>query len=86
MLIDILARQQIKNKLALYITDDYKYGISSKTGDKKGVENDTVLIHTNKGDFTFTVMSSDIPNSVYGTITLAKTGKMIWDNIMNKWS
>ena len=86
MLIDILARQQIKNKLALYITDDYKYEISSKTGDKKGVENDTVLIHTNKGDFTFTVMSSDIPNSVYGTITLAKTGKMIWDNIMNKWS
>ena len=86
MLIDILARQQIKNKLALYITDDYKYEISSKTGDKKGVENDTVLIHTNKGDFTFTVMSSDIPNSFYGTITLAKTGKMIWDNIMNKWS
>ena len=86
MLIDILARQQIKNKLALYITDDYKYEISSKTGDKKGVENDTALIHTNKGDFTFTVMSSDIPNSVYGTITLAKTGKMIWDNIMNKWS
>ena len=37
-------------------------------------------------NFTFTVMSSDIPNSVYGTITLAKTGKMIWDNIMNKWS
>ncbi|MDO4534422.1 MAG: serine hydrolase [Clostridium perfringens] len=86
MLIDILARQQIKNKLALYITDDYKYEISSKTGDKKGVENDTELIHTSKGNFALTVMSSDIPNSVYGTITLAKTGKMIWDNIMNKWS
>ncbi len=86
MLIDILARQQIKNKLALYITDDNKYEISSKTGDKKGVENDTALIHTGKGDFTFTVLSSNIPNSVYGTITLAKTGKMIWDNIMNKWS
>lgn len=86
MLIDILARQQIKNKLALYITDDYKYEISSKTGDKKGVENDTALIHTSKGDFAFTVMSSNIPNSVYGTITLAKAGKMIWDNIMNKWS
>lgn len=86
MLIDILTRQQIKNKLALYITEDYKYKISSKTGDKRGVENDTALIHTHKGDFSLTVMSSDIPNSVYGTITLAKTGKMIWDNIMNKWS
>ena len=35
MLIDILRRQQIKNKLALYIPDDLKYEISSKTGDKK---------------------------------------------------
>ena len=60
--------------------------ISMKYLVKLGIKNDNVLIHTNKGDFTFTVMSSDIPNSVYGTITLAKTGKMIWDNIMNKWS
>ncbi|MDZ5010750.1 serine hydrolase, partial [Clostridium perfringens] len=44
MLIDILTRQQIKNKLALYIPDDLKYEISSKTGDKNGVENDTQLI------------------------------------------
>lgn len=86
MLIDILSRQQIKNKLALYIPDNLKYEISSKTGDKQGVENDTALIHTGKGDFAVTLMSSDIPNSVYGTITLAKSGKMVWDNIMNKWS
>ena len=32
MLIDILERQQIKNKLALYIQDDLKSEISSKTG------------------------------------------------------
>ena len=37
MLIDILRRQQIKNKLALYIPDDLKIEISSKTGDKNGV-------------------------------------------------
>ena len=48
MLIDILKRQQIKNKLALYIPDDLKFEISSKTGDKKGVENDTALIHVPK--------------------------------------
>jgi beta-lactamase class A len=27
----------------------------------------------------------DIPNSVYGTVTLAKCGKMMWDNLMNNW-
>ncbi|WP_055070944.1 serine hydrolase [Clostridium massiliamazoniense] len=85
MLIDILRRQQIKNKLALYITEDLKYDISSKTGDKQGVENDTELISLNKGYFTFTVMSKDIPNSVYGTVTLAKSGKMMLDNITNNW-
>lgn len=85
MLVDILRRQQIKNKLALYIPDDLKFEISSKTGDKKGVENDTALIQLQKGTFVFTVLSTGIPNSVYGTVTLAKCGKMMWDNIMNNW-
>ena len=85
MLIDILSRQQIKNKLGLYIPDDLKYEISSKSGDKKGVENDTAIIRLPKGNFVFTVMSSDIPNSVYGTVTLAKAGKMMWDEVMNNW-
>lgn len=86
MLIDILRRQQIKNKLALYIPDDLKYEISSKTGDKTGVENDTALIQLSKGTFVFTVLSMSIPNSVYGTVTLAKCGKMMWDNVMNNWN
>jgi beta-lactamase class A len=85
MLIDILQRQQMKNKLALYIPDDLKYEISSKTGDKASVENDTALIHAPKGSFTFTVLSMGIPNSVYGTVTLAKCGKMMWDSIMNNF-
>ena len=85
MLIDILTRQQIKNKLALYIPDDLKYEISSKTGDKNGVENDTELIRLPKGDFTCTILSMGIPNSVYGTVTLAKCGKMVWDNVDNNW-
>lgn len=85
MLIDILQRQQIKNKLALYIPDDLKYEISSKTGDKRGVENDTALLHLQKGSFDFTVLSMGIPNSVYGTVTLAKCGKMMWDSVMNNF-
>ena len=85
MLIDILMRQQIKNKLALYIPDNLKYEISSKTGDKAGVENDTEFIRLNKGNFSFTVLSMGIPNSVYGTVTLAKCGKVMWDNLVNKW-
>ena len=86
MLIDILQRQQIKNKLGLYLCDDLKVEISSKTGDKKGVENDTEFIKLHQGTFAFTVLSMDIPNSVYGTVTLAKCGKMMWDGISNNWN
>lgn len=86
MLIDILQRQQIKNKLALYIQEDLKTEISSKTGDKPSVENDTEYIQNEKGNFTFTVLSENVPNSVYGTVTLAKSGKMMWDEIKNNWS
>ena len=86
MLIDILRRQQIKNKLALYLNDDLKVEISSKTGDKKGVENDTEFIELPSGTFAFTVLSMDIPNSVYGTVTLAKSGKMMWDEITTCWN
>ena len=85
MLIDILRRQQIKNKLALYIPDDLKIEISSKTGDKKGVENDTAYLELPKGKFVFTILSHNIPNSVYGTVSLAKCGKMMWDDVMNNW-
>ena len=73
------------SQMLIYIPDNLKFDISSKTGDKKGVENDTALIHTQKGNFACTVMSSGIPNSVYGTVTLAKSGKMTWDAIMNNW-
>jgi beta-lactamase class A len=52
---------------------------------KKGVENDTELITLPKGNFSFTVLSTGIPNSVYGTVTLAKCGKMMWDEVMNNW-
>lgn len=85
MLIDILTKQQLKNKISLYIPDNLKFEISSKSGDKNGVENDTALIHLPKGTFSFTMLSMGIPNSVYGTVTLAKCGKRIWDDIMNNW-
>jgi len=86
MLTGILKRQQLKSKSALYIPDELKSNIANKTGDKKAVENDTMFINIEKGTFAFSVMSNEIPNSVYGIVTIAKAGKMMWDNITNYWS
>ena len=35
--------------------------------------------------YTHLVLSMGIPNSVYGTVTLAKCGKMMWDNVTNNF-
>ncbi|WP_040212119.1 serine hydrolase [Clostridium polynesiense] len=84
-LLRVLGRQQLKSKSSLYILNDLKINIANKTGDKQGVENDTVLITMPKGTFSFTVMSSKIPNSVYGIVTIAKAGKMMFDSVNNYW-
>jgi beta-lactamase class A len=85
-LISILKRQQIKNKLSYYIPDYLKKSIASKSGDVEGVENDTALMLTSKGTFILTVMSQNLPNSIYGNVTIARAGKMAWDIIYSSWS
>jgi beta-lactamase class A len=86
MLIEILKRQQMKNKIAFYIPNNCKSEIASKPGDLECVENDTVLISTEKGDFVLTVMSESIPNNIYGNVTISRVGKMAWDIIKYNWS
>ena len=85
-LIDILKRQQHKNKITFYIPDEIKPKIASKAGDLIGAENDTALIQIPKGNFVFTVMSKNLPNNVYGTVTITRIGKMVWDIISNNWN
>jgi beta-lactamase class A len=86
ILISILKRQQKKNKLAYYIPDYFKKSIASKSGDMEGVENDTALMLTSKGTFVLTIMSQNLPNSIYGNVTIARAGKMAWDIICSSWS
>lgn len=86
LIIDILKKQHKKTKTAFYIEEPLKTKIASKPGDMDGIENDTTLIELQKGDFIFTIMSADLPNSVYGLVSLAKAGKMIWDNIKFNWN
>ena len=85
MIINILKSEQILKKTAFYINGNIKNKIANKPGDAFRVQNDTALIELQKGDFIFSIMSADIPNSVYGIVSLAKSGKMIWDGITLNW-
>ncbi len=83
--IELLKEENKKKKTAFYLDETLKTKIASKAGDMPGVENDTTLIELQKGDFIFTILSDELPNSVYGIVSLAKSGKMIWDGITYNW-
>lgn len=85
-LLDILKKQQLKNKLSYYFYSKTKETVASKSGDLKNIENDSILFEMPKGNFTFTVLSNALPSNVYGTVSLSKAGKMMFDIVSNDWS
>lgn len=85
LLIEILKRQQIRDKIPFYIPKREWHNIGNKTGYLNGIENDTALLNIQKGNFVFTVMSKSLPNNVYGIVTISRIGKMMWDIIDRNW-
>lgn len=79
LLLKILCRQQVRNKIPFYIPKKEWSNIANKSGSLPGVENDTALFMISKGNFVFTVMSKNLPNNVYGLVTISKVSKMMWD-------
>lgn len=79
LLIKILCRQQVRNKIPFYIPKKEWINIANKSGSLPGVENDSALFMISKGNFVFTVMSKNLPNNVYGLVTISKASKMMWD-------
>ncbi|GLC32066.1 serine hydrolase [Clostridium omnivorum] len=84
-LLDILKRQQIRDKIPFYMPMREWSNIANKTGTLDGIENDSSLITISKGNFVFTVMSKSLPNNVYGVVTISRVGKMMWDIIDRNW-
>ena len=85
-LLDILRRQQIRDKIPFYIPEKYWPLIANKTGSLEFVENDTCYMSIPKGDFIFTVMSQKLPSNVYGIATISRIGEIIWDILDKSWN
>ena len=81
-----LIRRRVKSKIAFYLPNDVRNQFASKTGNAVGIENEVALINTEDGNFVFSIMSDELPNSVYGLISLAKAGNMIWNSIHENWN
>jgi beta-lactamase class A len=85
LIISVLKKQQVTNKIPFYVPRQIQGSIASKGGSLETVENDTALIMIPKGKFLFTVMANNLPNNVYGITTISRVGKMVWDVIDKDW-
>ncbi len=85
LLINILKKQQVTNKIPFYVPKQIQSSIANKGGSLDTVENDTTFIMIPKGNFLFTVMANNLPNNVYGITTISRVGKMMWDIIDKDW-
>lgn len=84
-LVNVLKRQQVRNKIPFYIPKNEWNNIANKSGSLNGVENDSALMLVTKGNFVFTIMSEELPNNVYGLVTISRVAKMMWDIIETNW-
>ena len=85
LIIRILKKQQVKNKLPFYASKQFQVNMANKGGSLDNVENDASLMMIEKGNFLFTVMANNLPNNVYGITTISRVGKMMWDIIDKDW-
>ncbi|MDT8719087.1 serine hydrolase [Clostridium sp. 19966] len=85
-IINILKKQQVKNRITFFYLEKIKDTVASNPGEEEYVENDTAYIDIDKGKFIVTVMSNNLPNNVYGMVTVSKIGKMVLDIIQTSWN
>lgn len=80
-----ILRSRGKSKIAFFLPNQLNEQFASKTGDAQGIENEVALINTPTGNFVLSIMASDLPNSVYGQVSLAKAGSMAYYSVMENW-
>lgn len=85
-LLNVLKRHQPTSRIPFYLPREVQMKTVNKIGTLDHVENDMVLISTEKGDFIFTVMSKNLPCNVYGVTSIARSGKMMYDMIDKDWN
>ncbi|WP_156960071.1 serine hydrolase [Oceanobacillus manasiensis] len=80
---NILAKQQLTNKLAKYIQPSMPVSIFHKTGELCGVEHDVALLESNKEKVYIAVLSDQLPSNAEGQRTIAQIGKHVIDYVIS---
>jgi len=78
LMLDILARQQIQDKLPFYLPEGIT--IAHKTGTLAGVEHDAGILYLPGGPYIISVLTGDLPVNYLGLQLVAVLGKVVYEH------
>jgi len=79
LMLDILKRQQIKDKLPFYLPEETI--IAHKTGTLPGVEHDGGILFLPGGPYIICILTADLTTNVQGLQLVALLGKVIYEHL-----
>jgi beta-lactamase class A len=79
LMLDILKRQQIRDKLPFYLPEDVI--IANKTGTLPGAEHDGGILYVPQGTYIISVFTDSLAANYEGLQLVAGIGKCIYDHI-----
>lgn len=82
LMIDILSRQQIKDKLPFFWPEDTV--IAHKTGTLPGVEHDGGILFLPGGPYIICILTADLKTNAEGLQLVASLGKIIYEHVSGK--
>lgn len=77
LMLNILKRQQIRDKLPFYLPEDI--AIAHKTGTLDGVEHDAGILFSAGGPYLISVMTAGLPTNYQGLQLVAQIGRAIFE-------
>jgi beta-lactamase class A len=79
LMLDILKRQQTKDKLPFYLPEDIV--LANKTGTLPGAEHDGGILYITGGPYIISIFTDGLAANYEGLQLVAKLGKMIYDYV-----
>ncbi len=78
LMLDILGRQQIQDKLPFYLPGGIT--LAHKTGTLAGVEHDAGILYLPGGPYIISVLTGDLPVNYLGLQLVAALGKVVYEH------
>jgi len=82
LMLDILKRQQVRDKLPFYLPEETV--LANKTGTLPGIEHDGGILFLPNGTYIISILTADLAFNYQGLQLVASIGKVIYDHVYRK--